>query len=354
MIYGANGYTGALLAREAVHRGFKPMLAGRSAEPIERLATELACPHRVFDLDDSTAQVAGHLEGVRAVVHCAGPFSKTSVPMVEACLKAGAHYLDITGEIDVIETCAAYHDRAQASGICVMPAVGFDVVPTDCLAASLAAELPTATRLELAFEAISEVSPGTAKTMVENLPSGGRARIDGKIVAVPNAWKTMRVPFRGGSRLAMTIPWGDVASAFYSTGIQNIETYMVVPRMQIVAARWLGWAFRMASLGAVQKFMRWWIERTKHGPDAALRKSGGSSIWGRVTDDAGRWVDGTLETPEGYSLTVDTALAAVERVLAGDAKPGFSTPSTAFGKDFILSVPGTDMQLNKPSGPMST
>lgn len=349
MIYGANGYTGELMARVAVSRGMKPVLAGRNSAAIEQVAAELKCPHHVFSLNAGPDAVAGHLEGIRAVVHCAGPFSKTSVPMLEGCLRSGTHYLDITGELDVLETCASYGDRGRTAGITIMPAVGFDVVPTDCLAASLAAELPSATKLELAFAAISEMSRGTAKTMAENLPSGGRARIDGEITEVPNAWKTMQVPFRRGPLPAMTIPWGDISTAYHSTGIPNIETYMAAPSMQIFAAKRFGWMFRIAGAAPVQRLMKWWIEKTKYGPDEEFRKQGGSSIWGRVSDDSGHSVEGTLETPEGYTLTVDTALAAVERVLAGDTQPGFTTPSKAFGNDFILSVPGTDMELqNSP------
>lgn len=349
MIYGANGYTGELMAREAESRGWKPVLAGRNAAAIEKLATELHCPHRVFDLDGSPDDVASHLEGIRAVIHCAGPFSKTSLPMLEGCLKSGTHYLDITGEMEVIQTCAAQSDRGRTAGITIMPAVGFDVVPTDCMAASLAAELPTATKLELAFAAISEMSRGTAKTMIENLPSGGRARIDGEIVPVPNAWKTMQVPFRNGPKFAMTIPWGDLATAYYSTGIPNIETYMAVPPKQASLAKNFGWLFRLAGFAPIQRLLVGWIEKNRTGPDEESRKRGSSSIWGRVSDDAGHSVEGTLETPEGYTLTVDTALASVERVLQGHTHPGYATPSMAFGKDFILSVPGTDMQLGTPS-----
>lgn len=349
MIYGANGYTGELMAREAASRGLKPVLAGRNGAAIEKLATELNCPHRVFNLEGTPEEIASHLQDIAAVVHCAGPFSKTSQPMLEGCLKAGTHYLDITGEIEVIEHCAAASDLGRTAGITIMPAVGFDVVPTDCMAASLAAELPTATKLELAFAAISQLSRGTAKTMIETIPFGGRARIDGELVHVPNGWKTMEVPFRKGTKLAMTIPWGDLATAYYSTGIPNIETYMAVPPKQAFMTKHLSWAFRLAGIPPIQQLLTTWIEKSRTGPDEAARKRGGSSIWGRVSDDAGHSVEGTLETPEGYTLTVDTALASVERVLQGHTHPGYTTPSSAFGKDFILSVPGTDMQLGKLS-----
>ena len=82
----------------------------------------------------------------------------------------GGHYLDITGEIPVIEAAASRHDRAVKAGVCLIPAVGFDVVPSDCLAAMLARRLPDATELILAFTGVSRLSTGTAKTMLEGLP----------------------------------------------------------------------------------------------------------------------------------------------------------------------------------------
>ena len=173
LIYGANGYAGGLIAREAARRGLQPILAGRHSKAIRPLAAELNCPWRAFELR-ATDTTTKHLAGVQAVLNCAGPFVDTVIPMIEACLAAKVHYLDITGEIDVIERAAKYHERAVATGISVIPAVGFDVVPSDCLAAMLAAALPQANRLQLAFTA-GAVSRGTAKTMIETIAHGGRA-----------------------------------------------------------------------------------------------------------------------------------------------------------------------------------
>ncbi len=166
ILYGASGYTGELIARHAVARGERPILAGRNAESIGRLAAELGCEQRVFGLDDPAAVRAG-LAGAATVLNFAGPFSRTAGPMIAACLAAQANYLDITGEIEVIELAAQRHEQAQAAGVTLLPAVGFDVVPTDCLAALLAERLPGAQRLELAFAFTGLMSRGTAKTMLE-------------------------------------------------------------------------------------------------------------------------------------------------------------------------------------------
>src|SRR4051812_48469930 len=205
LIYGANGYTGELIAREAVRRGQKPVIAGRSADKLAPLAKELCLEFRAFALDKP------QLDGVEAVLHCAGPFVHTSAPMVRACLDAGVHYLDITGEIAVFEAIMSMNDAAARAGVTLIPGVGFDVVPTDCLAAMLAARLPGATELELAFYSPgAELSRGTLKTMIESIDEGGAVRRDGKIVRVPPAYEAREIPFAAGPRMAMTIPWGDV------------------------------------------------------------------------------------------------------------------------------------------------
>jgi short subunit dehydrogenase-like uncharacterized protein len=344
MIYGANGYTGRLVAEEAVRRGQRPILAGRDADAICQVARALDCPNRVFSLEPA-AELAAHLQDVRLVAHCAGPFSATALPMMDACLAAKTHYLDITGEIDVIEAGASRDQPAREAGIALMPAVGFDVVPSDCLAATLAAELPDATHLELAFEAGGGLSPGTAKTSIEGLGHGGRIRLNGKITTVASGWKVREIPFQRGPRWAMTIPWGDVASAYYSTGIPNIEVYMSMPKSRINLLRWGRPLLSLARIGPVQRLWKRLITRKVHGPDAQQRAKSRSSLWGRVRNAAGATVEATMETQGGYPLTVLTTLATVERVLAGDAPLGFATPSQAFGKDYIQCVPETTIEI---------
>jgi short subunit dehydrogenase-like uncharacterized protein len=348
MIYGANGYTGRLIAEEAARRGMRPILAGRSAAAIEPLAAKLGCPHRIFSLDDSAAE---HLSGVRAVLHCAGPFSATARPMIAACLQARASYLDITGEIDVIEWAASQNAAARQAGVAVIPAVGFDVVPSDCLAAQLAAALPNAERLTLAFQSSGGLSPGTAKTSLESLPQGGRVRADGHILRVPTAWKTREVDFPTGRLSTVTIPWGDVSSAYHSTGIKNIEVYVAMPPGQVRQLKRLKWLLPLAAFAPIQRFARRRIERTVAGPNTQELADSHASFWGRAENAAGDFAEATLITPGGYPLTVVTSLLFVEAALAGQLPAGFSTPSRALGKDIIERVPGATLSWrHRPTG----
>src|SRR3954469_4287968 len=161
LIYGATGHTGSLVAREAARRGLRPVLAARSAEKVAAVAGELGMEHRAFALDSPDAVAAG-VRGVQVVLNCAGPFGHTARPLTDACLKAGAHYLDITGEAALLEAQAARGGEARAVGGGLLPGVGFDLVPPDCRAAHLKRRLPTAPRLALAFRSSGRLSRGTA------------------------------------------------------------------------------------------------------------------------------------------------------------------------------------------------
>jgi short subunit dehydrogenase-like uncharacterized protein len=341
MIYGANGYTGNLIAREAVKRGLKPILAGRNRDEVAKLADELKLPQRVFPLTDSD-EVARHLGEIDLVLHCAGPFSRTAAPMLDACLGVKAHYLDITGEIDVFELCHRAHARAKEQGIVVLPGSGFDVVPTDCVAAMLKQRLPDANALVLAFEAGGGPSPGTAKTSVEGLGKGGRARIDGKLTTVPLAWKSREFMRDGKARTAMTIPWGDVYTAFVSTGIPNIETYMVVPPKTIQGVRRMRTFQSILRWGFVQNFMKARIERNTPGPSAQRRNDSNCYVWGEARNASGKEQRLALTAPNGYELTVHASLGIAEHLFAQAQRPagGYFTPSQLMGAEYVLSLPG--------------
>jgi len=341
LIYGANGYTGSLIARQASQRGLKPILAGRNSEAVDALAGALGLESRVFALDNP-ALVEKNLEGVSVVLHCAGPFARTFQPMVDACLRTKTHYLDITGEEKVFETLAGRDRQAKDAGVMLLPGVGFDVVPTDCLAAHLKQRLPSATHLALAIKSSSRLSRGTAMTVLEGMDQGGLVRQAGILKKVPAAWKTRTIDFGQGPTKAITIPWGDLASAYFSTGIPNIEVYMEAPlgvRLAVKSSRFLGWAL---ACRPVQGYLRNRIRSGPPGPTDEERARGKSYFWGEATDAVGNRAQARMQGPESYTLTVLAALAVVERVLGGHAPAGYQTPSTAFGADFVLGLKGVE------------
>lgn len=349
LLYGANGYTGELVARLAVSHGHHPILAGRRADAVCALAEDLGLERRLFSLDDP-ARVDEGLSGMSLVVHCAGPFSRTSRPMADACLRTRTHYLDVTGEVAVFEALAARDAEARAAKLMLLPGCGFDVVPTDCLAAHLKRRLPTARRLALGFEGLGGVSRGTATTAIEGLGQGGLVRRGGALVPVPAAWKTRTIDFGRGPRKAMTVPWGDVSTAWHSTRIPDVEVYMAAPLGLLAFARALRLLGPLLGCAPLQRFLRRRVQARPPGPSKEERRRGRAWVWGEAEDDAGRRVVSRLATPDGYEFTARSVLAVVERVLAGHARPGFQTPSRAYGADFVLGIEGVTRTDEAPAG----
>jgi len=337
LIYGANGYTGRLVAGEAARRGLLPA--------VRALAAELGLPARVFSLDDREGLMAA-LEGIGLVLHCAGPFSSTSEPMLEACLSARAHYLDITGEISVFENAWRHDDRAKRSDVVLCPGAGFDVVPTDCLAARLVERLPSATSLQLAFEPSGGASPGTAKTSIEGLARGGMVRLGGELTRVPLAWKTREIPFRHARRTAVTIPWGDVFTTWVSTGVPDVEVYVSAPPSTITNLRRMRYIRPLLAVAPIQAMLKRRIGKSASGPSAETRARTRMQLWGQAGSADGRSVAATMETPNGYDLTVTAALGIVGHLLHNDVEGGYYTPSLLMGAGYAESLPGVSLEFN--------
>lgn len=344
LLYGSYGYTGGLVAEEAVARGLDPILAGRNERRVRDQGDRLDCDAVAFDLGHESA-TRDALADAEVVLNCAGPFRATYEPMVEACIDTGTHYLDITGEIDVFQGVAAYDGEAADAGVTLLSGVGFDVVPTDCLAAHLADRLPSATHLALGFQGLDSVSPGTAKTAIEYLDDGGYVRRDGLLERTAPAQETRRIDFGRGETTAATIPWGDVVTAYHTTGIPNIEVYTAIPQPMV-------WAMRSSSLFApvlgtevVKSCLRSVVEATVDGPDERERRAGRSYVWGEAIDDeAGERVVSRLETAESYAFTVESSLEIASRVADGDAPVGYQTPAGAFGPDLVLDIDDTERE----------
>lgn len=339
LIYGAYGFSGRLIAEEAVARGHQPVLAGRDPQKLAEVAAALGLEARPFALDDGRA-VARGLADVGAVMHAAGPFVHTAAPMRNACLLAGAHYLDITGEFPVFEASFAHDEAAQRAGVAIISGVGFDVVPSDCLACYLAAQMPDAHHLEIAIHGLTRMSAGTAKSGLR-LARNGLVRRGGALKPYPLGAGTKRARFPDGEQTIMPIPWGDLATAYRSTGIPNITTYMAVPPGAGPIMRVAGpVAGALLSLPPIRTLTAAALTRFVTGPDETLRRTGRSYLWARASDAAGVAREAWLTTLEPYQLTAVMAVRAVERVLAG-SHSGALTPAQAFGADFILDAPGT-------------
>jgi len=355
LIYGCNGYTGNLITEMAVKRGLKPILAGRSKDKVESLAKKHGLDHWVFDLEDEE-KIAKALNGrAKAVLHCAGPFSRTAKKMVKACLKTSCHYIDITGEMTIFEALQNYDEAAKEKQIMILPGAGFDVVPSDCLARYLKNKLPSAKHLELAIMTRGGgISHGTAKTIIENISKKGAIRLNGEILQVPHAYKVRNnINFDIGEYTGVTVPLGDLFSAYLSTGIPNITTYFIVKPGMV---KWMkminlgGWIFKNP---LIHNFVKNRITQNQPGPTEEQRNAAQSYVWGEVRSVDSRQltvgnnkksapVRAILKLPDAYTLTALTSLKIIEKILSGNFKPGYQTPATAYGEELIMEIEGVE------------
>ena len=344
LLYGATGYAGKLIAALAKSEGLDLILAGRNQSSLAAEADKLSLDFRVVSLDDPNA-IARSIKDVTAVLNCAGPFSKTAPPLVDACLLSKTHYLDIAGEVPEFEALGARDTEAKNAGVMLLPGVGFGIVPTDCLAAYLKYQLPTANRLVLTYETQGGVSQGTANTVLFNLHVMGVERKEGKLVPARPAAKSRKIDFGSDVAVAVTNPWrADIFTAFYSTGIPNIEVYTVFPdpvRYGMQMSQYLGWLF---SSSLFQSALARLIQTLPIGPSAEERAKGKTRIIGVAENESGQKVTAKLFGPEAYDFTALTAVAVMKRIVKGEVKPGFQTPASVYGADFVLEIPGVKME----------
>ncbi len=338
LLYGATGYSGGLVARELLRRGLRPVLAGRDARRTAAVAEGLGLAHRVAAVEDASA-LAAALTGVALVVNAAGPFAHTAGPIVHACLARGVHYLDLSGEVPAVDRLSALHATARARRVMVLPSVGFDVVPTDCLAAHVARRCSRGRALVTAVSRPGFLSPGSAKTLLENVDLGV-ARREGAIRPLRLGSLERAFDFGGGPRPCLNVSFVDVVTAFFTTGIRDITTFAeATPLLRLLPvgvamAPWLRTSVGDA-VGRALADLVW-----RDPPGAVDTRRFTMTLVVEVEDADGTRVRSRLTTPEAYEFTGVTAAAIAARVLGGDVEAGFQTPARLVGPDFVLTLPG--------------
>lgn len=340
LIYGCYGYTGKLISEHAVACGLQPVLAGRDAERVKELAGKLGLNYLVFDLNNQQ-QVAEQLAPFQVVIHCAGPFKFTSKVMAHACIQAKTHYLDITGEYQVFEDIFGLNEAAQKAEVLLMPGVGFDVVPTDCMAAFLKDLLPDATSLEMGLlQRGGRLSHGTALTIAEGMGEKCVIRKNSRLTEIDNGSLVREINMDNKLRSAVAIPWGDISTAFRTTGIPNIVVYNFLPKKVIDTMKFSNYIAFFLKNRWVKKIVADRIKKRPAGPSDEERQKASGSIWGEVKNAKGETKRAVIDLPEGYTLTALTAVKIAQNVLSATPPFGARTPAQVYGKDFILQFNG--------------
>jgi short subunit dehydrogenase-like uncharacterized protein len=338
LLYGAYGFTGRLAADLARSRKLDIVLAGRNKDALAEMGNRLSLPTRVVGLDDAE-RLSEALEDVACVVHMAGPFAVTAAPMLSACLATRTNYVDITGEIEVFEAMWSREAEIRRAGITVVPGAGFDVVPSDCLAAYVAGKLERPTSLVIALRGLESASQGTLRTAIRQVSKPVLCRRGGVIVPLDDR-SPRWLDFGSGGEPCVPVSWGDIATAFHSTGVGNITAYFRRTKLLRSAntfGRVLGPLLR-SRLG--QKGLRAIVHSFPEGPSPAERLGRRSTIWAEAMDSSGGSFKARLSTPDAYDFAANSALEIASRITALAAPLGLVTPSQAFGPDFVLSLPG--------------
>lgn len=342
MIYGATGYTGRLVVAEAVAQGLRPVLAGRNARKLAAIPGASGLEQRAVALDDAD-DLASAVTDITVVANCAGPFSRTAGPMLDACLASGAHYVDITGEPAVLEALAARDMEARQAGIMVLPGAGFDVVPSDCLIAYLAKRHPGGNKLRLALAPRTGLSQGTVRSMLDGLGAFPIRRA-GEIVWVAPGSLCHEFDFEDGTNCALVSGWGDVATAYRSTGIANIETYSQASSL----FRILTWMSRRLGAGFVRGLLHVSLKLGRAGPSERDRQASYVTVVAEIEDADGSCNVAWLRAPDPYGFTAKAVTGVAARALRGDLKVGYQTPSTAYGAAFVRQFDGVEWR--QPGG----
>jgi short subunit dehydrogenase-like uncharacterized protein len=330
LLYGARGYTGKLILAAARDRLRVTPAARGPAPPLDGALA--------LDLGDAPA-LRRALVRHPVVLNCAGPFAATWQPLVEACLETGTHYLDVTGEWAVFEAIRARDAEARARGVMLLPGVGFDVVASDCLAAHVARRLPGATRLQIGISALELVSRGSARTILASAGEKVRVRRGGRLVEEARTLEAW-FDFGRGPQAAHAVSWGDLVTAFHTTGIPDVEVYFEATPLVVglgFVNRTFGWLAK-SPLG--QRLARANLALLPPGPEPHVRARLATTVVARADDPFGGRVESRLVTPEAYTFTAAAAVEIAERVLAGAVRPGFQTPAGLFGPDLVLGLGG--------------
>ena len=317
----------------------------RNAEKLKAQSEKYAFPYQVLDLENAE-KLPDLLQKVKVVLHCGGPFIHTAKIMAEACLQTNTHYLDITGEWQVFEMLAAMDTQAKKANIMLLPGVGYDVVPSDCLALFLKNLLPDANLLEIVLNnSGSKASRGTKLTVAEGLGEKSAMRKEGKIIAVDSASLLKEFSIKGKTRTAMNISWGDIATAWYSTQIPNIITYISSPLSTIKMVKRLNYVRFLFRLPFIKAFMKNRIYKAGNNISEEMRQKSVSQIWASVKNAKGESRTAVLTAPDGYLLTAETAIIITEKVLADNYKSGFQTPAKAYSCELIMEATGVTREV---------
>lgn len=343
MIYGATGFTGGLVMKAALELGAELVLAGRDPERLEAVARPLGLPFRAFALD-SPAEIFDALADVGVVLNAAGPLVDTATPLIAGCLAARTHYLDVTGELSVFREAHRNDAAARERGIMIMPGAGFWIVASDCLAAHVADLLPGAKYLRLGCSASELFSRGSLRTVFREMRGRIVIRRAGRLSWVSIGRLERQFDYGDGERASTAVSLPDVFTAYFTTGIPNIETYLEAGFMARTAGLLAVGVTAAVNMTGMAPLLDSGFEAWSHRPSASERSSARQVLVIEAEDVWRQSRRVRMVTSDGYTFTAAAAAAVMKQVIGGNFAPGFATPGKLYGSELALSIPDTETE----------
>lgn len=348
LIYGATSYTGRLIAKRARHLRQAPIVAGRNAHRVGALADTLGMPARVCALDNPAA-LDQALADVGVVINAASPFAETAPALVEACLRTRTHYLDVSGELPTFETAYRYDSAAHKRGMMIMPGVGFMIVASDCLAMHVAALVPNAKYVRIGYLRPTSISRGTLRASLAMASSHVTIRRNRQLTLVPASRLQRSFDYGDGERDSVAVSGADVFTAYYSTGINNIETYIEADFISRTLYQVTAGVAETLQFAPVRRWVDFVAQAWPEGPSETQRQHEKCVVVAEAEDSWRRRGCARLVTPNGYDFTAEAATTIARRVMRGDFRPGFQTPGKVYGPNFVIGLAGSQRtELERP------
>ena len=319
IIYGATGYTGGLVASYATDLGLNFTIAGRSQNKVKDFASILDVPFLVFNVDDCHV-VDSALKGTKVLLNCSGPFLHTAKHLIDACIRNGVHYLDISAELDSYLLANTRDEEAKKAGVMLMPGAGGSVAMFGSLAGRVIQPGQQIKSIDIAIAVAGPMSRGSAISASETATGGTLERFEGELV---NLKSSDLVPFDFDNEkgpvdsFPVTLP--DLVTLWKSTGVPNIRIF----------AHASG-GFPMGDMALLPD-----------GPTTEEREGNPYQVSIVVTEEDGSVQRAVLHTVNGYTFTSRASVEAARRVVGGEIRAGFQTPASVFGAGFAETIDGS-------------
>jgi short subunit dehydrogenase-like uncharacterized protein len=349
VLYGATGYTGRLVAQELARRGLDHVLSGRDPEKLARLGG----PTRSVGLDDDAA-LRDLLEPAHVVINCAGPFTVAGDALVRAAIATSTHYVDSTGEQPFIKMVFDRHSGpAERAGVALVPALGFDYTPGDCIARLTAEGLEPLDEIVIAY-AVDDfgMSRGTLKSALEMMKGGDLLYEDERWR--PAGTGVYRASFDFpepiGRQSVSRLPAGEVVTVPHHTRTSKVTTLVTTrtiapgPLSQVLPVVMPGVALALRS--PLRGLLARGVALLPEGPGEDDRREASFTVVADAHARNGTSRRGVVRGKDVYGLTAVTLVAGAELMSApGFDRSGALGPAAAFDSAALLNRVGLSWQL---------